>query len=361
MSIFAPAVRNSRLTPVDTTATSGKRRKSNDEIAASQHINKAARQRDEAQSPGAMTMTPGELRRLFANLKVWSSHGVRAPHKPLLALWAIGRCLRDEARLATYDKIAPEVEELLCRFGPPRKRAHPEAPFWHLQSDNVWEVPEAERITLTKKGGAHIASLRAERARGGLPSDVHLALQQDNAAALDIAYSLLDAHFPDNMHDEILEAVGINTTYPDDPAQEFVHVRRRPRDQTFSRAVLQAYREQCAVCAFSVRIRGMPVALEAAHIRWHHVGGADRDKVSNGLSLCAMHHRLFDRGAFTLSPKHTVVISPKAAGAGRDQFLERFARKPIILPEKTEDYPGREFLKWHHGQVFGPVTEGADY
>ena len=306
-------------------------------------------------------MTPVELRRRFAKLGVWRRHGVRAPHKPLLALWAIGRCLKDEPRLAPYNKVAPELEELLDRFGPPGQNARPEYPFWRLRRDGVWEVPEADRITQTSSGDAHVASLLREEAQGGLPADVFQSLQHDRAAALDIAYSLLDAHFPDTWHDDILGAVGISAAYPKDSAQEFVLVRRRLRDPAFSNAVLQAYCEQCAVCAFSVRVRGEPVALEAAHIRWHHVGGRDRDKVSNGISLCATHHRLFDRGAFTLSPRHTVIASPFAAGPGTDQFLEPFARQTILLPEKAQDCPGREFLQWHHSQVFGPITEGVDY
>lgn len=318
-------------------------------------------------------MSPSELQGLFANLKVWHAKGWRAPSKPLLALWAIGRCLRNEARLAPYDKIAGELGDLLRRFGRPRKRVYPDLPFWHLRNDGVWEVPEADRITETASGHANVASLRREAARGGLPVDVFLALQQDKLLALDIVYSLLDAHFPETLHDEILRAVGIHADYSESTAkdfdvsglqrsgQEFEKVRRRSRDPAFSKAVLDAYGQQCAVCAFSVCLRGAPVALDAAHIKWHRAGGANRDKVGNGLSLCALHHRLFDAGAFTLSPKYTVVIAPTAVGRGRDQFLEQFSRRPILLPSKPEDYPDRKSLIWHHREVFGPIIEGVDY
>ncbi len=318
-------------------------------------------------------MTPNQLQSLFANLKVWHVQGWRAPNKPLLALWAIGRCLRNEARLVPYDEIAHELGGLLRRFGPPRKRVNPDLPFWHLQHDGVWEVPEAGRITQTLSGHAHIASLRREGARGGLPADVFLSLQQDRVTALDIAYSLLDAHFPDTLHIDILRAVGIDTGYVapgvsdvgiqgrQGIGQDFKQVRRRLRDPAFSKAVLGAYGERCAVCAFSVRLHGVPVALDAAHIRWHRAGGRDRDKVSNGLSLCALHHRLFDAGAFTLSPSYTVVIATAAVGPGADRTLEKFSHCSILLPENTEDYPDLRSLKWHHREVFGPVIESVDY
>ena len=319
-------------------------------------------------------MTPGELQSLFADLKVWHAQGWRAPNKPLLALWAIGRCLRNEARLAPYDKIADDLGALLRRFGRPRKRVNPDLPFWHLRNDGVWEVPEEDRITETLSGHAHVRSLRREGAQGGLPADVFLALRQDRITALDIAYSLLDAHFPDTLHDDILRAVGINTGDAEPATQDsraqkrqgtaqedFEQVRRRSRDPAFSKAVLHAYGDQCAVCAFSVRLHDAPVALDAAHIRWHRAGGHDRDKVSNGLSLCALHHRLFDAGAFTLSPKYTVITAPGAVGPGRDQSLEQFSRRSILLPEKTEDYPDWKSLNWHHREVFGPINEGIDY
>ena len=318
-------------------------------------------------------MTPDELRNLFANLKVWHARGWRAPNKPLLALWAIGRCLRSEGRLAPYDTVARELGELLRRFGPPRKSVNPDLPFWHLRNDGVWDVPEADRITQTGSGHAHIASLRREDAHGGLFDDIFSALQKDQTTALHIAYSLVEAHFPESLHNDVLRAVGIDSGFPTSTGMDFVfmedraaglefeHVRRRSRDPAFARAVLDAYGDRCAVCEFAVRLRDAPVALDAAHIRWHRAGGRDRDKIGNGLALCTLHHRLFDAGAFTLSPKYTVIVSPAAAGPGADSTLDQFSRCPILLPRRTEDYPDFKSLKWHHREVFGPVVEGIDY
>ena len=318
-------------------------------------------------------MKSDDLKKMFANLKVWHGNGWRAPHKPLLALWAIGRCLREEQRLVPYDEVACEVGDLLRRFGPPRQRVSPDLPFWHLRRDGVWDVPEADRIIETVSGHAKVTSLRKEAARGGLPANVFQALQQDKLVAIEIAYSLVDAHFPETLQDDVLRAVGISadhaiSTILDDRShrpltegREYERVWRRSRKSAFATAVLDAYGERCAVCAFSIRMNSEPVALDAAHIKWHRAGGRDRDKVSNGISLCALHHRLFDAGAFTLSPKHTIITSRKAAGPGRDQYLEQYSQKKILLPKKTSDYPNWSSLKWHYREVFGPVVEGIDY
>ena len=234
-------------------------------------------------------------------------------------------------------------------------------------------MPEADRITETSKGSAHIRSLRREGARGGLTADVFHALQQDRIWALDIAYSLLDAHFPDTLHDDILRAVGIHTGYAEpaewDPraqqgqvSEDSFHLfRRRVRDPAFSKAVLEAYGERCAVCAFSVRLHDRPVALDAAHIKWHRAGGLNRDEVSNGLSLCALHHKLFDAGAFTLSLEYKVIIAAAAVGAGKDQSLGQFERRSILLPKNEENRPNKKSLKWHHREVFGPINEGVHH
>src|SRR5437588_7846441 len=49
------------------------------------------------------------------------------------------------------------------------------------------------------------------------------------------------------------------------------------------------------------------VGLDAAHIRWHQAGGPDRE--GNGLALCVLHHKLFDLGAFTVSPSGLLLVS----------------------------------------------------
>ena len=51
--------------------------------------------------------------------------------------------------------------------------------------------------------------------------------------------------------------------------------------------------------------------------RWFNLGGPD--KLDNGLALCSLHHKLFDRGALGLSHEHEIQVSEvfRAAGSGR--------------------------------------------
>lgn len=41
-----------------------------------------------------------------------------------------------------------------------------------------------------------------------------------------------------------------------------------------------------------------PTALEAAYILWHQAGGLD--DFCNGLAVCPLHHKIFDKGALTI-------------------------------------------------------------
>ncbi len=86
-------------------------------------------------------MDRAELIRLFETFRLWTSGGERAPHKPLLLLYAIGKLLRGEDRLISYtDDIEDNLRNLLRDFGPRRDSYNPHFPFWRLQNDGIWEV-----------------------------------------------------------------------------------------------------------------------------------------------------------------------------------------------------------------------------
>jgi putative restriction endonuclease len=54
------------------------------------------------------------------------------------------------------------------------------------------------------------------------------------------------------------------------------------------------------------------LGIEAAHIMWHQAGGPAT--IQNGLALCILHHKLFDRGVFTFSEDRMVQVSELAHG-----------------------------------------------
>lgn len=133
---------------------------------------------------------------------------------------------------------------------------------------------------------------------------------------------------------------------------------RRRRDPAFREAVLRAYGYRCAVCGFETRVGNVLVGVDAAHVMWHTAGGADA--VENGLALCALHHRLLDRGAFTLSVGGSASIVVEVSessngGEGFAQWLLAFHGRPVAAPVSASYRVSEPSVVWHRREVFrGP-------
>lgn len=117
----------------------------------------------------------------------------------------------------------------------------------------------------------------------------------------------------------------------------------------FRLGVLAAYEARCAETGERVR----PV-LEAAHIRpFSHEGP---NLVSNGLSLRADIHKLFDLGYVTVDPNRLFHVSARLKADfdnGRDYY--RFDGQPLNrVPTRVVEQPAREYLEWHNDVMFRP-------
>ena len=296
-----------------------------------------------------------DLKRRFQALNVWKRGDKRAPHKPLLAMWAIGRCLRGEPRLVSYELVDQELGDLLCRFGPHRRTIHTEDPFWRMQRDGVWELDRPKIVRSNKERGAYKSDLRRHRIRGGLTKADYSMLQANPKVAWQIAEYLVASHFPASLHDSVLEATNTvaDTVVRAEvwDSDDWTVGHRRRRDPKFRARVLRAYGSRCAVCEYAGRMRGEPLAIQAAHIKWHEAKGPP--KVENGLALCALHHDLFDAGAFTLLPDLKVAVADAVGGAGVEpalgQYHGHFLRAP---PIDGFARPEPRFLAWHRTEVF---------
>jgi putative restriction endonuclease len=96
-----------------------------------------------------LTKTDAIIRK-FQHLNVWRRGDERAPHKPLLILYALGRLQTGADRLIPFDELEKPLARLLEDFGPPRRSIHPELPFFHLQTDGVWEIHDNIGLTIRK-------------------------------------------------------------------------------------------------------------------------------------------------------------------------------------------------------------------
>ena len=279
-------------------------------------------------------------------LNVWKKGDQRAPHKPLLLLLALGYLANGQPRLLSFAHIEKPLAQLLENFGPVRANYYPELPFWHLQSDQIWELSQTSGI-LTASGSVSRKFLREHSFQGGFSVAVYQLLKSNPFLMQQVAMQLLEDNFPQSLHQDILDEVGLDFEAIHQPAT----IKRPRRDPAFRRRILEAYDYCCAVCNFSVRMENTPIALEAAHIKWFQAGGPDVE--NNGLALCSLHHKLLDRGAIAISPEHTIIISDKVNGhGGFQEWVLNFDGKPLNKPRQSLYAPKQEFTEWHIREVF---------
>ncbi|MFD7553032.1 MULTISPECIES: phosphorothioated DNA-binding restriction endonuclease [unclassified Streptomyces] len=280
-----------------------------------------------------------------ATLRQWARGGARAPHKPLLLLYALGRFRQDPEGELVYSAVEEDLQRLLTEYGPPN-RTTPAYPFHHLVGDGVWEVR-------TDRGagspGSGVRELRAAGASGRLVPELRVALRREPSLLGRMVRVLLDLHFPPSLHGELCESIGLEPE-PEE-AGRLVPARRR-RDRRMRELVLTAYEYQCAFCGYDGRIGSVPVGLEAAHVRWWAFGGPD--EVDNGLCLCSLHHKLFDKGVLGVGDGHRILVSQRFVGRGaaaRDH-VTALAGRPVTGPQPGVSPVAAAHRSWHADQVF---------
>jgi len=113
----------------------------------------------------------------------------------------------------------------------------------------------------------------------------------------------------------------------------------RLHQSSFRIRVIRAYRQYCAICRLN-----HPELLEAAHII------PDKDPrglptITNGLALCALHHRAFDRNVLGIRPDCRIElrqdILDEEDGPMLRHGLQGFQGKAILLPRREVERPGR--------------------
>ena len=114
-------------------------------------------------------------------------------------------------------------------------------------------------------------------------------------------------------------------------------VRQRLHQPEFRAKVLIAYDTQCAVCV----LKKGPL-LDAAHI----IGDSESEGfpvVSNGLSLCKIHHAAYDSNFLGISPDYVVHINEDLL-AERDgpmlkHGIQEMDGRTIAIPQRVVDRP----------------------
>jgi putative restriction endonuclease len=117
--------------------------------------------------------------------------------------------------------------------------------------------------------------------------------------------------------------------------------RVRLHQARFRGRVLPAYANQCTICRLKE-----PRLLDAAHIV-PDSQLAGEPTVSNGLSLCSIHHRAFDEDLVGVTPDYEVRVHPRLLDDEDGPMLELLKgahATRIALPRSSRHRPDRELL-----------------
>jgi putative restriction endonuclease len=155
----------------------------------------------------------------------------------------------------------------------------------------------------------------------------------------------------------IKEAISDHTDHPlaeGDAADSIGHpvrreivteVRRRAREASFQRRVLEAYSDRCALCGIQLQL------VQASHIV-PVANASSTDETTNGLALCALHHWAFDRSLVTIFDDYEVQVNEnrlkELRGLGLSQGEKDFVkqlRKRILLPKGKADCPSKSYIR----------------
>jgi putative restriction endonuclease len=149
----------------------------------------------------------------FDGIRQFARGGRRAPHKPLLLLYALARLKHDRQTEIRFNATETIVNPLLRSYGPWSSGAHVSYPYGRLVNDGLWHLPARAQL-LDANGNVREGVARERDAPAGFTPDVLATFEQEPELIEVMALHLLDRHFAPGLHEEILEAVGLELGTP---------------------------------------------------------------------------------------------------------------------------------------------------
>ena len=276
----------------------------------------------------------------------------RAPYKPLLLLWLIGRLAAGQPAEVSFKEAELDLKLLMHRYRLGRS-VRVAYPFVYLgQNRELWSVEDSKGDDVTRMPQVTKESpvFLREEAVGALTPEFEMALRDPQVRSA-VVNALLNMEFPETLHAEILDDVGLGHLVAPAPSR---------RDPNFKSTVLLAYENRCSFCGFSGSLRDALVGVDAAHVKMRSHSGPDC--IDNGLALCALHHRLFDRGALGLDENRQILVSQHMM-LREDESpvpVKQLVGALMRLPQPGYDAPAVSFIRWHYRNLFvGPERQRA--
>lgn len=162
-----------------------------------------------------------------------------------------------------------------------------------------------------------------------------LAYQSEIALA-----KLRGLQFPDITNDE--------TNFPEGLDKLSV-IKIRINQNFFRKMVLSSYGYRCAICSLpEIKL------LVASHIIPWSINPSIRMDPRNGISLCALHDKAFDRGLITINNEYVIRLSNDIRKFASEPSIKRgfsaYENLRINLPNKF--MPNQDYINYHMNNIF---------
>lgn len=289
-------------------------------------------------------MGESDLVERLLSLQQYRHNGARVPHKPLLVLLALRQLAETGSSDLAWHDVHDQLADLISEFGPTSRTGRSQSaayPFTRLRNDGVWHLSADVPVD-------SVTPLVEHDVHGRLDSAIEQALLADAHRLESVARQIVDAQFPSTVAPDVLAAVGFD---PEAMAAEVTVLapESRRRSAAWRADILRAWDGSCAFCGYDGLLGGSPVGIEAAHVRWFNLGGPN--DLDNGLALCSLHHKLFDRGALGLSMDLRVEVSKSFRAVGPGKSVYELHGQPL-RPRPGTALPAERHIDWHRTQVF---------
>lgn len=144
------------------------------------------------------------------------------------------------------------------------------------------------------------------------------------------------------------DLVKLEDSIPEGEVKEAI-VKVRINQNFFREMILASYNSRCAICS-------LPEAnlLVAGHIVPWSVNAIERMNPRNGICMCVLHEKAFDKGLMTINDDYNLQLSKTIIKISHELAIQRgfisYDNLKIKLPERF--IPDKIFLAFHRNNVF---------
>lgn len=309
--------------------------------------------------------------RLFKNLRVDRTHGVPAPHKPVLLLSILQMYQNGKLK---DDKIfiSPELISLFkanwSLLVVSNHTCNIAYPFYHLKSSTFWKlIPKNQVSNLNFR--VSLSNLNALVECAVIADDLfNLALNYESNTVL--SQILLNEFFPQTK-DRIVRSASTQeklfSKIEDDilhesPAKYTAKMKKLieqedeeevfMRGGLFKREIPKIYNYTCCISGMRIESTLNVSMIDACHI----VPFCESydDTITNGIALCPNLHRAFDRGLISIDDNYRVLVSGSNIFKENKSYysIKIFENKEMLLPKNPDYHPSLSNFEKHRNYKF---------